>query len=675
MRAVESYVEGAWHGVKNGRPVLHAVTGDPVATVSTTGIDFGRATHHARTVGGPGLTEMTFHERAAMLHALATHLLGDTGHLYSQSEATGATRADSRIDIEGGIGVLKAYAGKGRRELPNDKVWVDGRPESLSRDGSFAGVHIFVPRQGVAVQINAFNFPCWAMLEKLAPTLLAGMPTIVKAASVTSYLTESLVRRIIESAILPEGSLQLISGEPGDLLDHLGEQDTVAFTGSAATAAALRTHRNLVDKSVRFNAEADSLNAAILGESATPGSPEFELFIDAVVAETTVKAGQKCTAVRRMIVPSATQSEVIEALVQRIRQVRVGNPAGADTDMGPLVSLDQRNQVCQAVAKLSEAADVLIDDCEFHGVNVDRGAFMAPTVLRAHDARAVAIHSVEAFGPVTTVITYDGLDDAVELAAAGRGSLVATVATADDDEAAKLTLGIAAHHGRIHVLDAACGHSSTGHGSPLPQLVHGGPGRAGGGEELGGLRSVMQHMQRTAVQGSPDKLTAITGTWVDGSRRNDPGHPFKLHFEELRIGDALETGSRTVTIEDIERFADLTGDRFYAHMDEEAARASPVFEGRVAHGYFVVAAAAGLFVWPDPGPVLANYGLDNLRFATPTYPGAQLRVMLTCKQKSLRAGAGYGEVRWDTQVIDSGDNVVAAYDVLTMVACRTETQR
>jgi len=670
MRAVESYTEGSWHAEPNGSPVAHAVTGEPLATVTSDGVDFAAAADYARRSGGPALREMTFHERAAMLRALGKHLLAGKEELYAQSTASGATRSDSAIDIDGGIGVLMSYSSKGRRELPNSKVLVDGPTEPLSRDGTFSGVHVFTPRHGVAVHINAFNFPCWGLLEKLAPTLLAGMPAIVKPASVTSYLAESLVRQTIASGLLPEGSLQLICGSAGDLLDHLGEQDAVAFTGSAATAATLRSHPGLIRRSVRFNAEADSLNAAILGESAEPGSAEFDSFVDAVAAETTVKAGQKCTAVRRAIVPETLAPSVCEALASRLRGVCVGDPGLPEVDMGPLVSVGQRADVAAAVAELIAAADVVIDSCGFHGVDPRAGAFMAPTVLSGLDPRAPAIHSVEAFGPVTTVIGYRGLDDAIELTALGKGSLVATVAAADDGEAAALALGVAAHHGRVHILDAACAASSTGHGSPLPQLAHGGPGRAGGGEELGGMRSVMGCMQRTAVQGSPDKLTAVTGTWIDGSRRADRGHPFKLHFEDLQIGDSLLTGSRTVTIDDIERFADLTGDRFYAHMDEEAAKASPVFDGRVAHGYFVVAAAAGLFVWPDPGPVLANYGLDNLRFAAPTYPGAQLRVALTCKEKSLRAGAGYGEVRWDTQVIDGDDRVVAAYDVLTMVACK-----
>lgn len=670
MRAVESYIEGRWHQGADGIMVNHAVTGESIATVSSAGVDFAAAVEYARTVGGPRLRELTFHDRAGILRALGKRILADTAALYDLSTATGATRSDSWIDIEGGAGVLMAYSGIGRREMPNAKVIIDGEPVSLSRDGSFLGAHIISPRPGVAVHINAFNFPCWGMLEKLAPTFLAGMAMIVKPASQTSYLTELMVRSIIESGILPEGSLQLISGSAGDLLDHLGPQDTVAFTGSADTARRLRTHPTIIDNSVRFNAEADSLNAAILGESATPGTPEFELFVAEVVKEMTTKAGQKCTAIRRVLVPSGVAADVEEALVARLTAVRVGDPADAETDMGALASLDQREEVRQSVDALCGAAKVVFDSCDFHDVDEDRGAFLAPTLLRATDRRAVAVHAVEAFGPVATIVHYEGTADAIDLAALGKGSLVASVFSPDDGEAAELALGIAAHHGRVHVVDEACGSTSTGHGSPLPQLVHGGPGRAGGGEELGGVRSVHHYMQRTAIQGSPDKITAITGTWTKGSRRTDNGHPFTLHFEELQIGDAITTDSRTVTIEDIEAFADLTGDYFYAHMDEEAAKASPIFNGRVAHGYFVLSAAAGLFVWAPPGPVLANYGLDNLRFATPTYPGDDLTVHLTAKEKSLRAGAGYGEVRWDAQVVNQNGETAATYDLLTMVACR-----
>jgi len=668
VAAVASYLEGRWQVGDGGQELRHAVTGDLIATASSGGLDLATAVQYGRNVGGPALRELTFHQRASMIRALGKALLADTEPLYTLSTATGATRADSWIDIEGGIGALMAYAGMARRQLPNSTVWVDGAVESLSRDGSFVGGHILTPRRGVAVQINAFNFPCWGMLEKLAPALLAGVPTIVKPATITSFLTGALVRQIIDSGLLPPGSLQLVCGRARGLLDQLDEQDSVSFTGSASTAQSLKCHPGIVDRSVRFSAEADSLNAAILGLQSDPSTPEFDLFIEEVASEMTAKAGQKCTAIRRILVPQRHMRAVEEALAARLARVRVGDPADAATEMGTLVGVGQREEVRDAISKLAASSRVVFDSGEFHDVDPNRAAVIAPTLMRTDDPANAAAHDVEAFGPVATLMAYQDLDDAVMLVARGRGSLVASVVTPDPAEAAALTLRIAAHHGRVHCLDSISASASTGHGSPLPQLLHGGPGRAGGSEELGGVRAVAHYMQRTAVQGSPDVLTAVTGTWVAGAARRDHGHPFKLHFDELQIGDSLETERRIITVEDIERFADLTGDHFYAHMDDVAAKASPIFDGRVAHGYFVVAAAAGLFVWPDPGPVLANYGLDNLRFATPTYPGAELRVQLTCKEKSMREGAGYGEVRWDTQVLNQDDDVVAAYDVLTMVA-------
>ncbi|RMH72348.1 MAG: phenylacetic acid degradation bifunctional protein PaaZ, partial [Actinomyces sp.] len=517
--------------------------------------------------------------------------------------------------------------------------------------------------------INAFNFPCWGMLEKLAPALLAGVPAIVKPASATAHLTEAMFRQIVESGILPPGAVQLVCGSVGDLFDHLGGGDLVSFTGSATTAARLRAHPAVVERAVRFNAEADSLNAAVLGRSVGPDDEAFARYVDLVATEMRVKAGQKCTAVRRAIVPSGLVDAVVDALGGTVAGWQVGDPADPTTDMGPLVSLDQRREVERSCAELSSAADPVVRPDLPAGLDTERGAWFAPTLFVARERGAAAVHEVEAFGPVCTVIAYDTDEEAVELVARGGGSLVASLVTDDRDEAARLNTGIASHHGRVHVLDAACAAASTGHGSPLPHLVHGGPGRAGGGEELGGLRGVYHHMQRTAVQGSPDLLTAVTGRWMPGAtRRLDRGHPFTLHFDELEVGDALDTEARTVTIDDIEAFAELTGDHFYAHMDDEAAKASPIFEGRVAHGYFVVSAAAGLFVWPDPGPVLANYGLENLRFATPTYPGDTLRVRFTCAEKTPRPGTGYGEVRWFTEVLNQNDEVVASYDVLTMVA-------
>jgi oxepin-CoA hydrolase/3-oxo-5,6-dehydrosuberyl-CoA semialdehyde dehydrogenase len=477
---------------------------------------------------------------------------------------------------------------------------------------------------------------------------------------------------MVDSGIFPEGAFQFLCGGVGDLFDHLDGQDSVAFTGSASTAGRLRSHPTVVAQSVHFNAEADSLNASILGPAATPGSAEFDLFVKEVAREMTTKAGQRCTAIRRALVPAGHVDAVVEALSARLAKVTVGDPRNEEVRMGPLASLDQRDEVGRAVSKLSDGAEVVTDaKVDPLGADAERGAFLAPTLLVARDPAHPALHDVEAFGPVSTVIGYGDVDEAVDLARLGGGSLVASVFTPDPSEARTLTLALAAHHGRVLLVDEGCGKTQTGHGSPMPHLVHGGPGRAGGGEELGGVRGVHHHLQRTAVQGSPDVLTAVTGQFMPGAtRREGDAHPFTRHFEDLEVGDTLVSEERTITLEDIERFADLTGDNFYAHMDEEAAKASPIFKGRVAHGYFVVAAAAGLFVWPDPGPVLANYGLDRLRFTTPVYPGDTLHVVFTCKAKAPREGAGYGEVRWDTEVVNQEGAVVAAYDVLTMVATK-----
>jgi oxepin-CoA hydrolase/3-oxo-5,6-dehydrosuberyl-CoA semialdehyde dehydrogenase len=665
---------GEWYRAANGGTVVaSAVTGEPVAEISSEGIDPAAVLDHARRVGGPALRRLTFHQRAALLKALGQHLMNVKEELYELSTSTGATRADSAIDIDGGIGVVLSYASRGRRELPNASFVVDGDTETLAKDGSFLGAHVLVPLEGAAVHINAFNFPCWGMLEKLAPALLAGVPAVVKPASQTAYLTEAMFRHIIGSGILPDGAVQLICGGVGDLFDYLTGQDFVGFTGSASTAQKLRAHPAVIANSVRFNAEADSLNCSVLGPTSGPGTPEFDLYLREVVREMTSKAGQKCTAIRRAMVPAELVEPVVDGLKERLGAVAVGNPAREDVRMGALASLDQREEVRRAVAKLADGADLVTGD-ELHLVDADpeKGAFLAPTLLLAREPRHAALHDVEAFGPVSTVIPYASIDDAIELAPLGRGSLVASVFTGDPEIARQLVMGLAPYHGRILVVDERCGRTSTGHGSALPHLVHGGPGRAGGGEELGGTRGVQHYLQRTAVQASPDVLTAVTGTYQPGATRREGEHPFKKYFDDLAIGDSLVTDSRTITLDDIERFAELYGDRFYAHMDEEAAQASPIFKGRVAHGYLVLSIAAGLFVWPDPGPVLANYGIDRLRFTTPVRPGDTLHVVFTCKRKSPREGAGYGEVAWDTQVVNQDDAVVAAYDVLTMVATRPE---
>jgi oxepin-CoA hydrolase/3-oxo-5,6-dehydrosuberyl-CoA semialdehyde dehydrogenase len=667
-----SYVQGAWHtSTEEGRPVHNAVTGEELAQVSSAGVDFARVLEHARTVGGPALRALTFHERAGLLKALALHLREHRKELYAISAQTGATVGDSKFDVDGGFSTLLSFASKGKRELPNDTVVVDGDLEALSKRGTFVGQHVFTSRPGVAVQINAFNFPVWGPLEKLAPAFLAGMPSVIKPAQPTAQLTVKLVELIIESGILPEGSVQLITGGVGDLLDHLTEQDMVAFTGSASTAAKLRAHPNVVARSIRFSAEADSLNLSILGPDAGPGTDEFGLFVEQLVTEMTVKAGQKCTAIRRAFVPRTHADAVLDAVTERLSRVTVGHPSSEGVQMGALASLEQREEVRRGVKALADAGRIVFGDPEKVEVvhaDAERGAFLSPILLTADPERAEP-HEVEAFGPVATVMAYETTEQVIDYAARGKGSLAGSIVTSDVEFARQVVLGTAPWHGRLLVLNARNARESTGHGSPLPVLVHGGPGRAGGGEELGGIRGVLHHMQRTAVQADPDTLTAITGRWVTGSRRTRTDvHPFRKHLEELTIGDTIVAGPRTVTQEDVEHFAEFTGDTFYAHMDAEAAARNPFFGERVAHGYLVVSLAAGLFVDPDPGPVLANFGVDHLRFLAPTKFGDELIVTLTAKQITPRSSADYGEVRWDADVTREDGESVAKYDVLTLVA-------
>ena len=667
-------VKDQWvEGDGDGTVLTSAVSGEPVAAISSDGIDFADMLDHARKVGGENLRRYTFHERGEMLKALAKYLMEHKKELYALSTETGATRGDSWIDIDGGISTLFVFSSKGRREMPNDTVYLDGPPEYLSRNGTFAAQHIFTPKLGAAIHINAFNFPCWGMLEKLAPTLLAGVPAIVKPASSTAYLTELMVRRILASGILPDGALQLICGSVGDLFDHLNCQDTIAFTGSKNTAEFLQQHSRVISESVAFTAETDSLNGSILGPDAVPGTPEFELFIKEVVREMTSKAGQKCTAIRRIIAPAAIAGDVVAALSTALGEIRIGNPASKEVDMGALASPGQRDEVRDRVNELSHQAELVYggkDDFELVDADASKGCFFMPTLLHCEKPlSSTAVHSVEAFGPVSTVLPYEGLDEAIELSRLGEGSLAGSIITNDNGVARELILGTAAYHGRMLVVNRHCADESTGHGSPLPHLVHGGPGRAGGGEEMGGVRGVLHYMQRTAVQGSPETLTAIGNRWIRGADQDRTGvHPFRKTFEQLQVGDTLLTDERKVTLDDIQHFADFTGDTFYAHTDEAAAAKNPFFDGRVAHGYLIVSFAAGLFVDPDFGPVLANYGVDDLRFAQPVNYGDSLKVRLTCKQKTLRAGTGYGEVRWDTEVTNQDDETVAQYDVLTMVA-------
>lgn len=672
-RRLESYVCGEWFpGQKEGQQLLDAATGEPVAWIDSSGIDFAALLDHGRKRAGPALRAMTFHERAGMLKALGLALMEQKEEFYTESFRTGATRSDGWVDIEGGIGTMLTYASKGRRELPNARVLTDGDVELLSRDDSFSAQHILSPLQGVVVHINAYNFPVWGMLEKIAPTLLAGMPCVVKPASQTAYLTELVVRRIIETGILPEGALQLICGSVGDLLDHVTGQDAVTFTGSAQTGRKLKAHPAVIANATRFTMEADSLNASILGPDAVPGTPEFELFVKEVAREMTVKAGQKCTAIRRVIAPRASVEVLIEALRDRLGKTALGLPDAEGIRMGPLASLDQRDEVRERIRDLQEVAQIVAgdpDDVRLASGDAASGAFLNPVLLHADQPFAAgAVHEVEAFGPVSTVMPYDDLDEAVALAHLGKGSLVSSVFTDDKAVAEQVVLGVAPFHGRVLIGNRVSAKSSTGHGSPLAGLVHGGPGRAGGGEELGGIRGVKHYMQRSAIQGAPRLLSAVTGRWIEGADAQQGIHPFRKSLAELRIGDQLVTAAREVTQEDVEHFAHFTGDTFYAHMDSEAAKANPFFEDRVAHGYLIASFAAGLFVDPAPGPVLANYGVDNLRFLTPVYFGDTLQVRLTCKQINPRANAEHGEVRWDARVTTQDGSVVAQYDVLTMVA-------
>ncbi len=684
IQTLQSHIAGRWLGSHAATALRSAINGHTVAHTHAEAIDFAEAVHHARTVGLPNLLQLDFQQRAERLRALAKYINTHKEQLYAVSAHTGATRADSWIDIEGGSGTLAAFAAVGANELPSGNLVHAGPAIALGKTNQFAGTHILVPRGGVAVHINAFNFPVWGLLEKLAPSFLAGMPCIVKPATATSYLAEAAVRLLLQSGLLPAGALQLVIGGAGDLLDQLNGQDVLSFTGSADTAALLRAHPKVVRHSIPFNAEADSLNCAILAPEVTPDLPEFDLFIQEVVREMTVKAGQKCTAIRRAIVPRAQLDAVAHALRARLAQVVVGDPAVAGVTMGALASHAQLADVQARVAQLrhGHGAELVCggEGAVPLGAGTAHGAFFAPTLLLCADPlHNHAVHGIEAFGPVSTLMAYDpdagDLSEAIDLAAQGQGSLVASLVTRDAQLAARAIPQLARLHGRLHILDAQAAAESTGHGAPLPLLKHGGPGRAGGGEELGGLRAVSHYLQRAAVQGSPAMLTAVTGEYVRGTPPIDTGvHPFRRHFEDLQIGEILLTHRRTVGEADLVNFGGISGDYFYMHFDDEAAKASP-FGARIAHGYFVLSAAAGLFVSPAPGPVLANYGLDTLRFVKPVLIGDTIQARLTCKRKTDKnkrdaKGQGQGVVAWDVEVRNQRDELVASYDILTLVAKR-----
>ena len=674
---LQSYIAGRWIGHQAAQSLRSAVNGKAVASTHAETLDFAEAVHYARTVGLTALLALDFQQRAERLKALAKYLATHKEKLYAISLHTGATRADSWIDIEGGAGTLSAYAGMGSNELPSGNLIHEGPAMLLGKKGGFAGTHILVPRGGVAVHINAFNFPVWGLLEKFAPCFLAGMPCIGKPATATSYLTEAAVRLMMESGLLPAGSLQLVIGSTGDLLDRLNGSDVITFTGSADTAARLRVHPNVVRHSIPFNAEADSLNCAILAPDVSPDDEEFDLFVKEVAREMTTKAGQKCTAIRRAIVPRQHIDAVIVKLRARLAKTVIGDPSRDDVRMGALASHAQLADVAERVALLLKKTEQVFgasDGFAPLGEGVAEGAFFAPTLLLSRNPlEDDAVHNIEAFGPVSTLMVYDGLDEALALAARGKGSLVATLVTRDPKIAAHVVPIAAALHGRLLVLDREAAVESTGHGSPLPQLKHGGPGRAGGGEELGGIRAVKHYLQRAAVQGSPTMLSAITGEYMRGATLNESElHPFRKHFEELEIGDSLLTHRRTVGEADLIAFGGISGDYFYMHFDEIAAKES-VFGKRIAHGYFVLSAAAGLFVSPAPGPVLANYGLDTLRFVKPVGIGDTIRARLTCKRKIDRNkkdanGQGQGVVAWDVAVTNQNDELVASYDILTLVS-------
>ena len=681
-RLLPSYVQDGWWepaDASDASVVRDASTGEEVVRVSTNGLDLAAALDHARTIGHHSLAPLTFHQRAILLKQFALALTERKQELYELSYRAGATKQDSWVDIDGGIGVLFTYSSKGRREMPQSTIYLDGPVEPLSKDGSFLARHICTTLPGVAVQINAFNFPVWGSLEKLAPAFLAGMPTLIKPATPTGFVAEHMVRILAESGLLPAGAIQIVNGSAREIMDHLQLGDTVGFTGSATTADSLRRHDAVLERGVRFTAETDSINASVLGPDAIEGTPEFDAFVRGLVTEMTSKAGQKCTAIRRAIVPTGMTDAVAQAVRDRIAaKVVVGDPRGEGVTMGPLASTEQRDEVLQQVMKLRDGGGQIVVGGDAGHVTLADGtmseapessAFVAPTLLAFADPEADALHTVEAFGPVSSLVEYGSPEQAAELVARGGGSLVTSVASHDAAFVSELTCRIAPHNGRILLLDRDDARASTGHGSPLPMLVHGGPGRAGGGEELGGIRSVLHHMQRTAVQGSPAMLTALTGVWHAGAPAStEAPHPFRKSLAELKIGDRVESEPREVTLDDIEHFAEFTGDTFYAHMDQAAAEANPFFPGRVAHGYLLLSFAAGLFVEPAPGPVLANTGLDNLRFMTPVSPGDTMRVTLTAKQITPRETDEYGEVRWDAVLTNQKDETVAQYDLLTYVA-------
>ena len=692
MTKLENYISGNWvTGDGEGQQLYNAVTGDAIAIATTKGLDFAGITDYARKVGNPALRKITFHQRGNMLKELALHLRKYLDKFYKISYQTGATRADSWVDIEGGIGNLFTNASL-RRKFPDETFCIDGESHNFSENNTFMGTHILVPKEGVAIHINAFNFPVWGMLEKIAVNLLAGMPCIVKPATVTSYLTEAVVKEIIASKIFPEGALQLICGSAGDLLDHVTSQDVVTFTGSATTGLLLKSNPRILRESVPFNMEADSLNCIVLGEDVTPGKPEWDIFIKEIRKEMTLKAGQRCTGIRRIFVPENKMEDIWKGIAASLSQTTIGNPLNEKVRMGSLAGQTQRNEVKEQVQKLLASSQIIygsLDSVEVVDADAKKGAFMSPLLLMNENPFiAKEAHEVEAFGPVSTIMPYKTMEDAVALSKLGKGSLCSTIVTADYKLAGQYVIGAASHHGRILVLNNECAKESTGHGSPLALLVHGGPGRAGGGEEMGGLRGVKHYLQRTALQGSPTTITAITNVYQPNAKGKDPGkHPFKKYFEELQIGDQIITEKRVINSEDIDKFADLSGDHFYAHI-KTTDFTGTMFEQQVAHGYYIMSVAAGLFVDSyQKNPVLLNYGIDELRFTKPVYPGTEIYIRFTCKEKlpndkrivenpeDFKRGDDIdkGIVKWYVEMLDDTDEITGIATILTMVAKQNQS--
>ena len=692
MNKLGNYISGNWiTGDEEGQVLYNAVTGEPIGVATTKGLDFKAITDYARTVGNPALRKMTFHARGNMLKALAIHLRSHLDLFYNISYQTGATKADSWVDIEGGIGNLFANASL-RRKFPDEVFCIDGESHNFSKNNTFMGTHILVPKEGVAIHINAFNFPVWGMLEKIAVNLLAGMPCIVKPATVTSYLTEAVVKKIIASKILPEGSLQLICGSAGDLLDHVTSQDVVTFTGSATTGLMLKKTTSILENNVPFNMEADSLNCIVMGEDVQPGMPEWDIFVKEIRKEMTLKAGQRCTGIRRIFVPQNKMEDVWKAIATLLSQTAIGNPLNEKVRMGSLAGQTQRNEVKEQIQKLLASSQIVygsLDSVSVIDADAEKGAFMSPVLLMNENPfAAIEAHEIEAFGPVSTIMPYKNLDEAIVLSKLGKGSLVSTIVTSDYKQAKEYVVGAASHHGRILVLNNECAKESTGHGSPLPLLVHGGPGRAGGGEEMGGLRGVKHYLQRTALQGSPTTITAITNVYQPNAIGKKTGkHPFKKYFEELQIGEQIITEKRIITSDDIDKFADLSGDHFYAHI-KTTDFTGTMFEQQVAHGYFIMSLAAGLFVDSyEKNPVLLNYGIDELRFTKPVYPGAEVYIRFTCKEKlpndkriiekpeDFKRGDDIdkGIVKWLVEFLDETDEITGVATILTMVAMKNQS--